>query len=198
MNETMSTPEEDPVRPSGEGKLPDLRLSLDDQLESIAQQLRTLARAKDRLQGLLAAVLTIGGDLDLPTVLHRIVTTAMDLADARYGALGVLAPSGDHLEQFITAGLTDEERAALGGTDFPHGRGVLGHLIHHPEPLRVDDIPSHPASVGFPPGHPPMRTLLGVAIIVRGEIYGDLYLSERGDGQPLMRISEKSVLAGVP
>ncbi|MFI9163465.1 PP2C family protein-serine/threonine phosphatase [Kitasatospora aureofaciens] len=172
-----------------------MRLRLDDQLEGTAQQLRAVARAKDRLQGLLTAVLAIGGDLDLPTVLYRIVTTAMDLAGARYGALGVLAPSGDHLEQFITAGLTDEERAALGGIDFPHGRGVLGHLIHHPEPLRVDDIPSHPASVGFPPGHPPMRTLLGVAVTVRGEIYGDLYLSERRDGRPFDEDDEEVVRA---
>nr|WP_264201322.1 GAF domain-containing SpoIIE family protein phosphatase [Streptomyces antimicrobicus] len=170
-------------------------MKLDEQLEGIAQQLRALARAKDRLQGLLSAVLAIGGDLDLPTVLHRIVTTAMDLAGARYGALGVLAPSGDHLEQFITAGLTDVERAALAGIDFPHGRGVLGHLIHHPEPLRVEDIPSHPASVGFPPGHPPMRTLLGVAITVRGEIYGDLYLSERRDGRPFDEDDEAVVRA---
>ncbi|MFF0431767.1 PP2C family protein-serine/threonine phosphatase [Streptomyces sp. NPDC004327] len=161
----------------------------------MAQQLRALARARDRVQGLLSAVLAIGSELDLPTVLRRIVTTAMDLADARYGALGVLAPSGDHLEQFITAGLTDDERAALAGVDFPHGRGVLGHLIHHPEPLRVDDIPSHPASVGFPPGHPPMRTLLGVAISVRGEIYGDLYLSGRHDGQPFDRDDEEVVRA---
>ncbi|WP_051826599.1 PP2C family protein-serine/threonine phosphatase [Kitasatospora aureofaciens] len=168
---------------------------MDDQLEGTAQQLRSVARAKDRLQGLLTAVLAIGGDLDLPAVLFRIVTTAMDLAGARYGALGVLAPSGDHLEQFITAGLTDEERAALGGIDFPHGRGVLGHLIHHPEPLRVDDIPSHPASVGFPPGHPPMRTLLGVAVTVRGEIYGDLYLSERRDGRPFDEDDEEVVRA---
>ncbi|MFG3229732.1 PP2C family protein-serine/threonine phosphatase [Kitasatospora sp. NPDC048194] len=157
--------------------------------------MRALARAKDRLQGLLSAVLAIGSELDLPTVLHRIVTTAMDLADARYGALGVLAPSGDHLEQFVTAGLTDDERGALAGIDFPHGCGVLGHLIHHPEPLRVDDIPSHPASVGFPPGHPPMRALLGVAVSVRGEIYGDLYLSERHDGRPFDQDDEEVVRA---
>ncbi|OII65040.1 hypothetical protein BJP40_18625 [Streptomyces sp. CC53] len=161
----------------------------------MAAQLQALAAAKDRLQGLLDAVLAIGGALDLPTVLHRIVTTAMELVGARYGALGVLHASGDRLEQFITAGLTDDEYAALGGVDFPHGRGVLGHLIHHPEPLRVEDIPSHPASVGFPPGHPPMRTLLGVAITVRGEIYGDLYLSERRDGRPFDQDDEDVVRA---
>ncbi|MFF8815394.1 SpoIIE family protein phosphatase [Streptomyces pactum] len=161
----------------------------------MAGRLGTPAEVKDRLQGLLSAVLAIGSDLDLPTVLDRIVSTAMDLAGARYGALGVLAPSGDHLEEFITAGLSDEQRAGLAGVEFPHGRGVLGHLIRHPEPLRVDDIPSHPASVGFPPGHPPMRTLLGVAITVRGEIYGDLYLSERHDGRPFDENDEEIVRA---
>ncbi|WP_374940045.1 PP2C family protein-serine/threonine phosphatase [Streptomyces finlayi] len=172
-----------------------MRTRLDDELEGIATQVHALAGAKDRLEGLLDAVLAIGSDLDLPTVLRRIVTTAMHLARARYGALGVLHESGDHLDQFITAGLTDDERAALGNVDFPHGRGVLGHLIRHPEPLRLDDISSHPASVGFPPGHPPMRTLLGVAITVRGEIYGDLYLSERHDGRPFDQDDEEIVRA---
>ncbi|MFD8705560.1 PP2C family protein-serine/threonine phosphatase [Kitasatospora sp. NPDC059648] len=161
----------------------------------MGEQLRALAAVRDRLHGLLSAVLAIGSDLDLPAVLQRIVTTAMDLAGARYGALGVLAPSGDHLEQFITAGLTEQERAALAGTHFPHGLGVLGCLIRHPVPLRVDDIPSHPASVGFPPGHPPMRTLMGVAVTVRGEVYGDLYLSERRDGHPFDEDDEDLVRA---
>ncbi|MFD5857096.1 PP2C family protein-serine/threonine phosphatase [Streptomyces chartreusis] len=168
---------------------------LDDQLEQIGEQLRELAVAKDRLQGLLDAVLTISREMDLPTVLHRIVTTAMDLVGARYGALGVLDDSGEQLGQFITAGLSESERGDLSGIEFPRGRGVLGHLIHHPEPLRVDEIGSHPASVGFPPGHPQMRTLLGVAISVRGTIYGDLYLSERRDGRPFDRDDEDIVVA---
>ncbi|MFI9786946.1 PP2C family protein-serine/threonine phosphatase [Kitasatospora sp. NPDC051984] len=168
---------------------------MNEQVEDIAAQLRALGEARDRLQGLLSAVLAIGGDLDLPTVLHRIVTTAMELAGARYGALGILAPSGDRLEQFVTAGLSPEERADLAGVDFPRGRGVLGHLIRNPEPLRVTDIAAHPASVGFPPGHPPMRTLLGVAITVRGAIYGDLYLSERRDGRPFDQADEEVVQA---
>ncbi|MFI2738496.1 PP2C family protein-serine/threonine phosphatase [Streptomyces sp. NPDC018711] len=170
---------------SGQPRIPDVEpgLRLDAQLDEIAAKLRELARAKDRLQGLLDAVLALSREDDLPAVLHRVVATAMDLTGARYGALGVLDESGQGLEQFITVGLSDSERADLAGTDLPHGRGVLGHLIRNPRPLRVDDIASHPASVGFPPGHPPMRTLLGVAISVRGTIYGDLYLSERGDGR---------------
>lgn len=178
---------------SAEESEPSLRL--DDQLEQIAEQLRELAVAKDRLQGLLDAVLTISREMDLPTVLHRIVTTAMDLVGARYGALGVLDDSGEQLGQFITAGLSESERGDLSGIEFPRGRGVLGHLIHHPEPLRVDEIGSHPASVGFPPGHPQMRTLLGVAIGVRGTIYGDLYLSERRDGRPFDHDDEDIVVA---
>ncbi|MFI1471420.1 PP2C family protein-serine/threonine phosphatase [Streptomyces wuyuanensis] len=161
----------------------------------IAEQFRELARAKDRLESLLDAVLAISREVELPAVLHRIVTTAMELVGARYGALGVLHESGGYLEQFITAGLSDQERAHLAGVDFPRGRGVLGHLIHHPQPLRADEIASHPSSVGFPPGHPHMRTLLGVAISVRGEIYGDLYLSERRDGRPFDAHDENIVIA---
>ncbi|MFE9172038.1 PP2C family protein-serine/threonine phosphatase [Streptomyces kebangsaanensis] len=183
--------EEGPERPRGR----DLLGQLDVELGRIDEQLRALAAAKDRIQGLLDAVVAITREMELPAVLHRIVTTAMDLVGARYGAMGVLGESGDHLAQFIVAGMTEEERAALAGVEFPRGLGVLGYLIHHPEPLRVDDIPSHPASVGFPPGHPPMRTLLGVAVSVRGEIYGDLYLAERADGQPFDVHDERILVA---
>ncbi|WP_353051352.1 GAF domain-containing SpoIIE family protein phosphatase [Streptomyces sp. Caat 7-52] len=149
----------------------------------------------DRLQGLLDAVVAISREVELPSVLRRIVSTAMDLVGARYGALGVLNESGQRLEQFITAGLSERERNDLADTGLPRGLGVLGHLIHNPEPLRVDDIPVHPSSVGFPAGHPRMRTLLGVAISVRGEIYGDLYLSERLDGQPFDMHDENVVVS---
>jgi serine phosphatase RsbU (regulator of sigma subunit) len=159
------------------------------------EQLQALARAQDRLQGLLDAVLAVSQELELPAVLHRIVTTAMDLVHARYGALGLLDETGEQLARFIPVGLTEAERNALAGVDLPHGQGVLGHLIRHPEPLRLDDIPAHPASAGFPPGHPRMRTLLGVAISVRGEIYGDLYLSERMDGRPFDAHDENIVVA---
>ncbi|MFF3618520.1 PP2C family protein-serine/threonine phosphatase [Streptomyces sp. NPDC002467] len=175
--------------------LPDLHVRLRTELARIDEQLRSLLAAMDRLQGLLDAVVSISQEVELPDVLHRIVTTAMDLVGARYGALGVLGGSGEHLEQFITAGLSERERADLAGTGLPLGRGVLGHLIHHPEPLRVDGISAHPSSVGFPSGHPHMHTLLGVAISVRGEIYGDLYLSERRDGRPFDVHDENVVVA---
>ncbi|MFF4829948.1 PP2C family protein-serine/threonine phosphatase [Streptomyces sp. NPDC001312] len=183
--------EEGPERPRGRDPLG----RLDSELGRIDAQLRALSAAKARIQGLLDAVVAITREVELPAVLHRIVTAAMELVGARYGALGVLDESGDHLAQFIVAGLTREERAALAGVDFPRGLGVLGHLIRHPEPLRVDDISSHPTSVGFPPDHPPMHSLLGVAISVRGEIYGDLYLSERRDGQPFDVYDERILVA---
>lgn len=176
-------------------RLSDLRMRLRAELGRIDEQLRALLAAMDRLQGLLDAVVAISREMELPAVLDRIVTTAMELVGARYGALGVLNESGEYLEQFIAAGLSDQERADLAETGLPRGRGVLGHLIRHPEPLRVDDISAHPSSVGFPAGHPHLRTLLGVAISVRGEIYGDLYLSERHDGQPFDVHDENIVVA---
>ncbi|MFE5489088.1 PP2C family protein-serine/threonine phosphatase [Streptomyces virginiae] len=178
-----------------QSRLPNLHLRLRTELARIDDQLRSLLAAMDRLQGLLDAVVSISREVELPEVLHRIVTTAMDLVGARYGALGVLSESGEHLEQFITAGLSEQERAGLAGTGLPRGLGVLGHLIHHPEPLRVASISAHPSSAGFPSGHPRMNTLLGVAISVRGEIYGDLYLSERRDGQPFDVHDENMVIA---
>ncbi|MBO8185275.1 PP2C family protein-serine/threonine phosphatase [Streptomyces spirodelae] len=174
---------------------PELLARLDAELLRVDEQLRALAAAKDRVESLLNAVVAITRELELPAVLHRIVSTAMDLVGARYGALGVLDESGEDLKQFIAVGLSEQEHAALSQVAFPRGLGVLGHLIHHPEPLRIDDIPSHPASAGFPPGHPHLRTLLGVAVSVRGEIYGDLYLSERHDGQPFDVHDENIVAA---
>lgn len=175
--------------------LPDLQVRLRAELGRIDEQLRSLLDAMDRLQGLLDAVVAITREVELPAVLDRIVTTAMDLVGARYGALGVLDDSGQHLMRFITAGLSERERADLADTELPRGLGVLGHLIRHPAPLRVDDIPAHPSSVGYPPGHPHLVTLLGVAITVRGEIYGDLYLSERHDGLPFDTHDENVLIA---
>ncbi|AKJ09356.1 hypothetical protein ABB07_04775 [Streptomyces incarnatus] len=174
---------------------PDLHERLRSELSRIDEQLRALLSSMDRLQGLLDAVLAISREVELPAVLHRIVTTAMDLVGARYGALGVLDESGERLEQFIADGLTEREREALAEVGLPRGLGVLGHLIRYPEPLRIDDIPAHPSSAGFPSGHPQMHSLLGVAISVRGEIYGDLYLSERNDGQPFDAHDENIVVA---
>ncbi|WP_330336641.1 PP2C family protein-serine/threonine phosphatase [Streptomyces sp. NBC_00557] len=175
--------------------LPDLHIRLRSELGRIDDQLRSLLTSMDRLQCLLDAVVAISREVELPAVLHRIVTTAMELVGARYGALGVLDESGQRLEQFIPAGLSERERDALSDAGLPRGLGVLGHLIRYPDPLRIDDIQGHPSSAGFPPGHPRLHTLLGVAITVRGEIYGDLYLSERDDGQPFDTHDENIVVA---
>ncbi|CAL9297206.1 hypothetical protein SUDANB25_02746 [Streptomyces sp. SudanB25_2051] len=194
-----ATPQAPPEAPAGTpqrrpGEPPDAPAAPADPADPAAE-LRELVSARDRLQGLLDAVMAISGELELPLVLHRIVRTAMDLVHARYGALGVLNEDGTELAEFLTAGLTDRERADLEGVELPRGHGLLGTLIHHPEPLRVDDIRTHPHSVGYPPGHPPMRTLLGVAISVRGEIYGDLYLSDRLDGRPFDAHDQDIVVA---
>ncbi|MFC0051499.1 PP2C family protein-serine/threonine phosphatase [Streptomyces actinomycinicus] len=170
-------------------------MRLRSELGRIDEQLRALVSSMDRLQGLLDAVVAISREVELPAVLRRIVTTAMDLVGARYGALGVLNESGERLEQFISAGLSEQERRDLAEVGLPRGRGVLGHLIRYPDPLRVTDILAHPSSVGFPPGHPRLHSLLGVAISVRGEIYGDLYLSERLDGRSFDVHDENVVVA---
>ncbi|MFF8914773.1 PP2C family protein-serine/threonine phosphatase [Streptomyces sp. NPDC015032] len=172
-----------------------LNLPISSDLDRIGEQLHALARAQRSLQGLLEAVLGISGELELPVVLRRIVRTAMDLVGARYGALGVLDERGESLAEFVPLGLSPQELAAVSGLELPRGRGLLGHLIRHPEPLRVENIADHAESSGFPPGHPPMRSLLGVAVTVRGRVYGNLYLSDRRDGRPFDRHDEGMILA---
>ena len=164
-------------------------------LEPIFEQLRDLGRTQEKLQALLAAMLAVSRELDLRAVLRSIVTTAMELVGARYGAMGVLAENERELADFIPEGLTPEELGALEGVDFPRGRGVLGELIRRPTPLRVSEISRHPASVGFPPGHPPLHAFLGVAITVQGRVYGNLYLADRRDGQPFDLNDEQAVTA---
>ncbi len=132
-----------------------------------------------KVRALLNAVMAIGSDLDLHGVLNRIVVSACELTDARYGALGVL---GRHrsLSDFVTHGLADAERLAIGS--LPSGLGILGRVIDHPVPLRLARIQDHPQSIGFPPHHPPMSTFLGVPVRIRGTIFGNLYLTEKAHG----------------
>jgi two-component system, NarL family, sensor histidine kinase DevS len=134
----------------------------------------------DRLQAVLDAGVAIAGGLELEQILPRLVQYACDLTGARYGAIGVLDESGNRLARFITAGLGDAEREAIG--DLPTGRGILGVLITDARPLRLSDIGSDPRSVGFPPHHPPMRTFLGVPVIAGGRVFGNLYLTEKREG----------------
>ena len=118
--------------------------------------------------------------LDLETVLDRALESARELTGARYAALGILDRSGDRLERFLTVGIDPDTRDEIG--DLPDGRGVLGELIRDPRPLRLTDVSMHPRSYGFPPGHPPMTTFLGVPIGVGGEAYGNLYLTDKEGG----------------
>ena len=129
------------------------------------------------LRQLLDAVLTVGSDLDLPSMLERIVQSAVDLADATYGALGVLDDTGTRLAQFITVGIDDEAHRAIG--TLPEGHGILGLLIVDAKPLRLPDLNEHPDSYGFPPNHPPMQSFLGVPIRLRDEVFGNLYLTDK-------------------
>lgn len=143
-------------------------------------------------RALLDAVNAISSDLDLHAVLSRIVEAATRLTEARYGALGVLG-SDDHLSDFVTTGIGDDERAAIGPP--PHGRGILGLLIKHPEPIRLDDLAQHPGSVGFPPNHPPMGTFLGVPVRIRGTVFGNLYLTEKSGDRSFTVEDERLVEA---
>jgi signal transduction histidine kinase len=158
--------------------LPQLRL--DDLLSELQARLETVVATRDRVHGLLEAVVSIGSDLDLATVLRRITEAAARLVDARYGALGVIDDEGEGLAQFITVGVSEEEIEAIG--HWPHGLGLLGLLIKEPHSLRLPEISAHHASYGFPDNHPPMRRFLGVPIRIRDVVFGNLYLKEKTGG----------------
>jgi signal transduction histidine kinase len=145
------------------------------------------------LRKLVDAVLSISADLDLASVLQRIIEAAMDLVDARYGAIGVLDETKTVLSEFVTAGLDDETHRAIG--DLPKGHGILGLLIVDPKPLRLPDLREHPQSYGFPPHHPPMRSFLGVPILVRQEVFGNLYLTDKGSGEVFTDVDEELTIA---
>ncbi|HEX2383937.1 MAG TPA: GAF domain-containing sensor histidine kinase [Acidimicrobiales bacterium] len=146
-----------------------------------------------QLRRLLDAVVSIGSEVDLSDTLRRIVRAATDLVDARYGALGVLDESRTRLVEFITAGIDDEQRAEIG--DLPEGHGILGVLIVDPRPLRLPDLREHPDSYGFPAHHPPMRSFLGTPILVRGEVFGNLYLCDKNGDDVFTDIDEEMVVA---
>ncbi|MFJ2032221.1 GAF domain-containing protein [Streptosporangium sp. NPDC087985] len=156
-------------------------MRLDELLSELHVRLEAVLATRDRVHALLNAVVSIGSELDLETVLRRIVETAIALVDATYGALGAIGEENT-LVQFIPVGLTEEEIARI--EHWPHGLGLLGLLIKQPQSLRLARICEHPESHGFPPGHPPMGSFLGVPIRVREEVFGNLYLTEkRGGGE---------------
>ncbi|HZK72413.1 MAG TPA: GAF domain-containing protein [Clostridia bacterium] len=135
-----------------------------------------MAQRRDPKDALLEAGLTLASELSLPMVLQRIVDLAVEVTDARYGALGVIGAGGE-LVDFITTGISAKQRKAIGA--LPRGRGVLGFLIRQPKLVRVKDIASHMASVGFPPNHPPMHSFLGAPVQALGKVYGNIYLTEK-------------------
>ncbi len=143
-------------------------------------------------EALLEAVTAIASDLDLRSVLTRLVEAATQLTDAKYAALGVIGADG-LLVEFVTTGLTEEEHRAIG--DLPRGRGILGLLIREPEGIRMPEIAAHPASVGFPANHPPMDTFLGVPVRIRGTVFGNLYLTEKRGGAEFTEQDEQLVEA---
>ena len=146
-----------------------------------------------QLRRLLDAVLLVGAELDLETVLQNIAEVATELVDATYGALGVLDESRTRLAQFLTVGIDDAGRKQIG--NLPEGHGILGLLIVEPKPLRLPDLTQHPNSYGFPPNHPPMRSFLGVPVLVRDQVFGNLYLCDKRGSDAFTDIDEEMVIA---
>ena len=160
---------------------PDLpRLELDQLLGQLVERAQEVLATQGRLRGLLRASQLVGADLTLPAVLRRIVEAARELVGARYAALGVISPAGD-LAEFVHSGMADEDVARIG--HLPQGKGLLGALIEAPEPILLRRITDDPRSSGFPEGHPPMHSFLGVPIRIRNEVFGNLYLTESSNGQ---------------
>jgi signal transduction histidine kinase len=147
---------------------------------------------EDKLIRLIDVGRSLVSELDLEVVLERLIETARELTGAHYAALGILDPEKRGLERFVTTGIDEETRTVIG--DPPHGRGVLGVLIRDARPLRLPDVGAHPESYGFPPGHPPMHTFLGVPVRIRGQAFGNLYLTEKDGGGEFTDDDERSVV----
>lgn len=163
------------------------QLRLRELLNEVQDRIAQIAEDRDRVGGLVEAMLAVTAGLDLDVTLRTIVHTARELLDARYAALGVRG-RGKELEAFIYEGIDEATRQLIG--PLPQGLGVLGVLISEPTPIRLENIHDHPASVGFPPNHPPMRSFLGVPVRIRQEVYGNLYLTEKTSGQPFSEDDE--------
>jgi two-component system sensor histidine kinase DevS len=140
---------------------------------------------------LLEAGVLLASELSLPVLLRRLVELAVRITHARYGALGVLGPQG-RIREFITVGMSEGERAAIG--PIPQGRGILGALVHDPQPLRLERLQSDPRSVGFPPNHPLMATFLGAPVRAQGQVFGNLYLTEKESGRAFTEADEAAVV----
>lgn len=167
-------------------------LQLRELLVGVQDRVQQIVEGRDRLDGLLAAMLAVTSGLELDETLRTIVQTATNLVEAKYGALEV-HDRDRRMLHFVYEGIDAETFARIGR--LPEGLGIVGLLIDDPHPLRLDDVSEHPASVGFPPNHPPMRTFLGVPVGVRGEVVGNLYLTEKANGQPFSEDDEVLVQA---
>ncbi|WP_041782898.1 GAF domain-containing sensor histidine kinase [Mycolicibacterium chubuense] len=168
------------------------QLRLRELLTEVQDRVEQIIKGRDRLDGLVEAMLVVTSGLELDETLRTIVHTAIELVDAQYGALGVRGDD-DELTAFIYEGIDEPTRELIG--HLPEGRGVLGVLMENPKPIRLEDISSHPSSVGFPANHPPMRTFLGVPVRIRDEIFGNLYLTDKLGGQPFSEDDEVLVQA---
>ena len=153
-------------------------MELEEVIDQLTARAQDVLAAQGRLRQLLRANAGIVGDLSLPVVLRQIVTSARDLVQARFAALGVVRDGV--LEEFIHTGMDAEQVERIG--QLPQGEGILGLLIDHPQPVRLDDLTQHRQTVGFPDGHPPMQSFLGVPIRVRDRVFGNLYLTESVNG----------------
>ncbi|MFC7492197.1 MULTISPECIES: GAF domain-containing sensor histidine kinase [unclassified Knoellia] len=168
-------------------------LQLDDLLDELRARAGSARESQERMASLLDAVVAVSSNLDLADVLHRIVVSACELVDATYGALGVLGPGGEELIEFVTHGLTEDQRVAIG--TLPRGHGLLGLIISSPQPQRVTDIGEHPRSFGFPPNHPPMTSFLGAPVRIRDEVFGNLYLTDKRQATEFSKDDEAILVA---
>lgn len=150
------------------------------------------SKINPHIQQLLEAITSIRSDLSLPIVLHRIVESACSLVAANYGALGVIGDD-QHLSEFITVGIGPEQYEAIG--HLPEGHGILGVLIVDPRPLRLRDLGAHEQSYGFPPNHPDMHSFLGVPILVRDSVFGNLYLCDKRGAEEFSEEDERLAIA---
>ncbi|MFF0526767.1 GAF domain-containing protein [Nocardia amikacinitolerans] len=180
-------------RPSVIGTLAPSRLR--ELLAEVQDRIAEIVGVRDQMDRLIEAMLVVTAGLDLDNTLRTIVHTAIELVDSRYGALGVRETdkTSKELAEFVYEGIDDRTRVLIG--DLPRGHGVLGLLFEQPKPIRLADMSTHPSSVGFPANHPPMKTFLGVPVQVRGEIFGNLYLTEKSGGQEFTEDDEVVVQA---
>jgi signal transduction histidine kinase len=155
------------------------RAALDRALDEVVARAREVLATQGRLRALLRASQAVIEELDLPTVLRRIVDAAVELVGAEYGALGVIAPHGG-LEQFIYVGMTPKQAGEIG--HLPEGHGLLGALIDDPQAIRLEHLSRDERASGFPPHHPPMESFLGVPVRIHGEVFGNLYLTNQASG----------------